>query len=213
MSPLIPPVTGTSHLKPTNQNPLQREDPQNRLKFPSPEQRVQQRRPKVYRIVLHSDDRVAGTPTAATFDLGDLRGRWGLASDNLDAGTVAFGNGGERSSRRQVHYLCKLETFRGDGVWSDVVEVRAEGFPMQRESFDSSPVGADMLGLAWAGASSNLVDNAPFTLPSLPGGRVTIRLRTRDGLLANGQVTHKQQNLDADITQKWHLVLSITPQE
>jgi hypothetical protein len=192
-------VTGTSHLKPTNQNTQQREEPQNRLKFPSPEQRVQQRRPKVYRIVLHSDDRVAGTPTAATFDLGDLKGAWGLASDNLDAG--------------KVHYLAKLETFRGGGVWSDVVEVRAEGFPMQRESFDSSAVGADLLGLAWSGASANLVDNAPFTLPSLPGGRVTIRLRARDGLLANGQVTHSQQSLDADITQKWHLVLSITPQE
>ncbi len=193
--PLIAPLTGTSHLKPTNQNPLQREDPQ-RLKFPSPEQRVQQRRPKVYRLVFHSDDRVAGTPTAATFDLGDLRGAWGL-NDNLDAG--------------KVHYLCKVDTFAMTTAEEADIEIRADGFPVQRESWDSRSRGSsDLLGVAIHKNTEVYATNinASFTLTSLPSGRVTVRLEARrrpDG-------TDVQAALRGDTTVQWQLVLSITPE-
>lgn len=200
MSPLIPSLTGTSHLKPTNQNPLQREDPQTRLKFPSPEQRVQQRRPKVYRVVLHSDDRVAGTPTAATFDLGDLKGAWGLASDNLDAG--------------KTHYLCKLETFTMFSVVASRVTVHGEGFAMQRETYDSAGR-SDLLGIASntvTGVQTTL-ENGPFTMTQLPGGRVTIRIRARKVRQNQTTWTDVQSGLDSDVTLQWQLVLSITPQE
>lgn len=199
MSPLIPPLTGTSHLKPTSQNPLQREDPQ-KLKFPSPEMKVQQRRPKVYRIVLHSDDRVAGTPTAATFDLGDLKGAWGLGNDNLDAG--------------KVHYLCKLETFTMHSVVATRVTVHGEGLAMQRETYDSAGR-SDLLGIASNVVSPGVqtdIANSPFTMTQLPGGRVTILIRARR--LRNGAGwIDVQSGLDTDADLQWQLVLSITPQE
>lgn len=194
-----------------------RSDPQ-RSSYPKPELRVQQHRPKVYRVILHSDDRVAGTPTAATFDLGDLKGRWGLngADGNLDAGTVAYGNGSDRRSRSQTHYLCSLETFHMQAAVSTAVEVRAEGFPMQRESFDSSSNGtSDLLGVAhhddvtaWTNPT-----NGAFTLTELPGGRVTIRIKARRARTGAAAWVDVQAALDADVTVQWHLVLSITPQE
>jgi hypothetical protein len=160
--------------------------------------RLQQRRPKVYRIVLHSDDRVAGTPTAATFDLGDLRGAWGLGADNLDAG--------------KTHYLCKLETFTMFSVVAGRVTVHGEGFAMQRETYDSAGR-SDLLGVATNTVTAVQTDvaNGPFTLTQLPGGRVTIRVRARS--VRNGNTwIDVQSGLDSDADLQWQLVLSIMPE-
>jgi hypothetical protein len=115
-------------------------DPQT-FKYPPGDLKVKAHRPKTYRLFLHSDDRVAGTPMHATFNLGDLRGAWGL-NDNLDAGSK--------------HYECKLENFYLESTIAATIEVRSAGFPHQSESWDSL-----------TGGPTNLLRMAP--LPLLQG--------------------------------------------
>jgi hypothetical protein len=179
MAPLVPKLSALQHLTPASYDPQ-------RFSFPDPSQKLAQHRPKTYRIVLHSDDRCAGTTTNATFDLGDLAGACGL-TENLDVGPTFY-------------LSCESAT-------PAVLEILAQGFPHQPESFDSSSRGpTQLLGVAAGAANAALAaSGTPFTLRSVPCGRVTIRLVTRDA----GDL---QAALDADASIRWHAVLGIVPE-
>lgn len=162
---------------------------------PVPTYHVRSHRPKSYRIVLHSTDRIAGSPTLATFDLGDLAGAWNLSAqrDNLDAGSK--------------HYNMHLESFylTCQNATPATVEIHGLGFPAQSESFDSKTgTATELLGVAAGAANAAAAsERTGITLRSVPSGRVTIKLSTRD----YGDTL--QTDMDTDATLRWHLVLCL----
>ncbi|MGH8466466.1 MAG: hypothetical protein ACRER5_20200, partial [Pseudomonas sp.] len=62
-------------------------------------------RPKVYRLVLHSSDRIGGTPTTALFDLGNLPSAWQMHNQNLDAGPAHY-----NLVLQHFHITCQTAT-------------------------------------------------------------------------------------------------------
>lgn len=150
-------------------------------------------RPKTYRLVLHSEDRIAGSPTAATFDLGDLAAAWNLAvsRDNLDAGTK--------------HYTMRLDSFymSCQNATPAIVQVYGVGFPSQSESFDSqSQSSTELLGVAAGAVNAGCgPQGGSITLSSVPSGRISIKLVTRD----YGDTL--QTDMANDATLRWHMVL------
>lgn len=190
MPHLRQPITALDHLRwPSDTTRDQQE-----FKYPSSDQRLITGRQKVYRIVLHSDDRVQGIATRATFDLGDLKAAFSIP-ENMDVG--------------KSNYLISLDSFFLScfNATPGIVEVLADGLPVQSESFDSSTGStSSLLGVA-AGAvnaSLNPLQNT-ITLRCVPSGRITISLRSRD----YGAV---QTAMESDSTLRWLAVISIIPQ-
>jgi hypothetical protein len=185
MSPVFQQLTAKEHLASPAATP--------EFQIPKRERKLQNNRPKAYRLILNSKDRVDGTPTEALFDLGDLKGAW-LLGQNLDVGTR--------------HFQAKIDTFfvTSDVAQPAVVEIRGVNWPHQSESFDSSTQGpTNLLGIAAGGATVYLdAHDTYFTLRELPSGRVGIRLIARESNAA-------QIALDADATVTWSMVLSISP--
>ena len=149
------------------------------------------KRPKVYRLIFHSADRLADSTAAnAYFDVGDLSGRW-----NLPPG-VAIG---------QRHFVARVSAFNVySGVPVTILEVRGDGWPHQSESWDS--VNGRPTNLLTV-ASGNMMgpgvdlDTLGFTLGAVPSGVLGIRLVSRD----------QQAELDADVDLAWSLVVSVFP--
>jgi hypothetical protein len=185
-SKLVTPIQAREHLN------FQKAAPE--FAYPSQARKLVAKREKTYRLMLHSDDRVSGTPTACIFDIGDLKGAWGLA-DNIDVGSK--------------HFYGKIDSFYmvNDGPSPIILEIHGDGFSHQSESFDSSSGGpSTLLGVAASGVSSYLgAFETHYTMRNLPNGRVGIRLVTRDNPEA-------QEVLAADTSMKWHLVFSVIPQ-
>lgn len=156
--------------------------------------KVETRRPKAYRIVLRSEERVGGTATSAIFDLGDLTGAWNLTSDNIDAGAR--------------HYHAKLDSFHMScyNATPSIIEIQAAGFPLQSESFDSGTLaGTELLGVATGAVNVSLdAHDTYMTLRSVPSGRVIMKLVSRDA-------GNLQALLDSDDTVRWVAVISIVP--
>ena len=171
------PPTATEHLRGTPNMP--------RWNLPSQVRHVQRNRPKTYRIALHSDNRISGTPTNAVFHLGDLKGAW-LLSDNLDVG--------------RTHYVAKVQSFFCKmSVEPSFLEIRGVNWPHQSESFDSATQGpTQLLAVAQGNAECAVGSEIGLALRDLPSGNVGIRLVERDN----------QSKLDADAAVKWHLVVS-----
>ena len=150
-------------------------------------------KPKSYRIMLHSEDRIAGLPTMATFDLGDTAAAWSIQpSNNLDA--VDF------------KYEMKLDSFylSCQNAIPAVIEIYGLGFPYQSQSYDSKSCSpSELIGVAAGAANASMhTGDAAITLREAPSGRVTIKLVTRD----YGDL---QAGLDTDQTVRWHAVLSL----
>lgn len=150
---------------------------------------------KSYRIILDSRDRVAGRPADCIFDLGDLRGAWGLP-ESLDG--------------RKVRYEGRLETFVLSSP-SVVIEtpvriLAANGFPAMSETFDSGTGGpSTLIGVAQQYAvPMQVLGQAPFGLDAVPTGRVNIQLRDLNPSTAAA--------FDAATDTFWYMVISIRPQ-
>jgi hypothetical protein len=153
--------------------------------------------PKVYRIVLNSADRIAGTRTIATFNVpGNLTGDWSL-DRNLDAGARHF-----TANVSSFHLACATAA-------PALLEVLGEGHGLeQSESWDSSNDSSSHLLTVASGALTAWSDGSSpqcFTLHAIPSGAITISLRTRDAA--------QQTALDADTSLVWVLVLTIIPSE
>lgn len=152
-----------------------------------------------YRIALHSEDRIAGSATAAMFDLGLLESAWGL-QNKLDV--------------KAKHWTAIVESFYLTSTSSNaspsIVEIYGDGWPHQSESYDSANRNSSTLMAVAAGPTNAWHLNTGshgFTLTKVPEGRVAVRLRTRD----YGGVTDLQAALDADSTLRWHLLISLQP--
>jgi hypothetical protein len=186
-TPLVPSLAWNAHLKPPQATPLPFSLLETARALLAP------RRPlKSYRLVLHSDDRVAGSSNKdAVFQVGDLHAAW-----QLDRNAHEF-------------YDCVMDSFVLTSIISTPVEVHGTtGWPLQSESYDSATGSAStLLGVASA------VDVAcrggavaqRFTLTGLPGGRLGVRLGVRDAAVASAF----GNNTDSDM--RWHMVLTITP--
>jgi hypothetical protein len=189
MSALPPPVTATSHLTP----PARGHD-NAAFKVPETALKLLANRSKRLRIVPHSDDRVAGTPLDAWFDLGNLKGAFRLP-DNLDAGV-------------KVHFEAFVSAFALESLTPAImIEVRGpQGWPHQSESFDSRTRGASDLLCAASGSLLSYLEPVPqrFALSTLPNGRVQVTVGSRD--------VNMQDALVRDIASvQWHLVIEVEP--
>jgi hypothetical protein len=143
---------------------------------------------KTYRIILRSEERIAGTVTTATFDVGDLRGAWSLP-ENVNQ-----------------HYKAILDSFHLScyNATPSIIEIQASGFLMQSESFDTgTSATTELLGVASGAVNVSIdVHDTFMTLRSLPSGRITIKLVSRDA----GDL---QTPLNADNTLRWVAVIAI----
>jgi hypothetical protein len=172
------------------------------FRAPSTLQKLLLKRTKRYRIVLHSDDRISGTPADALFDVGDLRGAFGLPL-NLDAGG-------------RPHYEAAVVVFQLSGVepLPPIIEARGpQGWPHLSESFDSRTRGPSDLLCVVSGTNEDVDAIQRFTLRELPNGHVRVRLVTRDTALDEdcACTTSQQGLLDDNPNLKWQLVMDLEP--
>lgn len=156
-------------------------------------QLVQNRRPRVYSIELRSIDRVAGTPTNAVFDLGNLKDPWDLLKTNLDAGAR--------------HYELEVESFglEASNATPGIVEVRASsGWPTMPYTYTSRTQGSgNTLCVGMGAVNASYQGKVRQTLTALPMGRVGVQLVACDPAL--------QAGMEADATLAWHLLLDLKP--
>ena len=166
--------------------------PQPAWQIPNQTQHVQAR-PKIHRLILHSADGTGASPLTKTFDL--RTDSWGLRQ-NLDVGTTHY------------RIVCDRFVMYSDNSASGCVEVRLQGLPLDSCSYDTSTQSAsDLLELAVGDSSSSWASIGQSHGIELSGAlpsQLTVQLRTRDSTLA-------QQQLAADATVRWTMILSIIP--
>ncbi len=163
---------------------------------PSHAQEAQLNRPKIYRLVLHSQQRLnVGSEPAykARFNVGDLKAQWSLKHDNLDAG--------------DLHWNVSLSSFVLSTTQTPkIIEVRAsQGFPMQSTTWDSETEGSSTLLAHVAGSSAAALVHlgCPTTVTELPRGIIEISVLDHD--------LNAQSDVTADANLQWAAVITFEP--
>ncbi len=166
------------------------------FKHPSHVQEAQLNRPKVYRLVLHSANRLnPGSEPAykARFMVGDLKAQWSLKHDQLDSGNL--------------HWNVALTSFVLSTTQTPkIIEVHAsQGFPTQSTAWDSETQGSStLLGhVAGSTAAAVMHHDCPISVTELPRGIIEISVLDNDYNAAS--------DVTADANLQWACVLTFSP--